>query len=115
MKRRGQGKSWLTESCSGVWLTHRSGNALNKRHHDSGRTDRPADSVMVVAVLRLDAHQIIFAFAYQIGVESKGSFLGEFEQVVLLAVLRLADNAYGVTVRDEIEVSWPSRYATAPN
>lgn len=29
--------------------------------------------------------------------------LGEFEQVVLLAVLRLADNAYGVTIRSEIE------------
>jgi PadR family transcriptional regulator PadR len=28
--------------------------------------------------------------------------LGEFEQVVLLAVLRLEDNAYGVTIRSEI-------------
>lgn len=28
--------------------------------------------------------------------------LGEFEQVVLLAVLRLGDNAYGVTIRSEI-------------
>ena len=28
--------------------------------------------------------------------------LGEFEQVVLLAVLRLGDNAYAVTIRDEI-------------
>jgi PadR family transcriptional regulator PadR len=28
--------------------------------------------------------------------------LGEFEQVVLLAILRLADNAYGVTIRREI-------------
>jgi len=28
--------------------------------------------------------------------------LGEFEQVVLLAVLRLGDNAYGVTIREEI-------------
>ena len=28
--------------------------------------------------------------------------LGEFEQVVLLAVLRLDDNAYGVTIRKEI-------------
>ena len=34
---------------------------------------------------------------------SKGSFLGEFEQVVLLAVLRLDANAYGVTIRNEIE------------
>lgn len=30
-------------------------------------------------------------------------YLGEFEQLVLLAVLRLGDNAYGVTVRQEIE------------
>jgi len=28
--------------------------------------------------------------------------LGEFEQVVLLAILRLDDNAYGVTIRGEI-------------
>lgn len=31
-----------------------------------------------------------------------GSFIGEFEQVVLLAVARL-DEAYGMTVRREIE------------
>jgi PadR family transcriptional regulator PadR len=30
--------------------------------------------------------------------------LGEFEQVVILAVLRLGDNAYGVTIRREIAV-----------
>jgi PadR family transcriptional regulator, regulatory protein PadR len=29
--------------------------------------------------------------------------LGEFEQIVLLAVLRLGENAYGVPVRREIE------------
>jgi PadR family transcriptional regulator PadR len=29
-------------------------------------------------------------------------FLGEFEQVVLLAILRLGDTAYGVTIRKEI-------------
>ena len=28
--------------------------------------------------------------------------LGEFEQVVLLAILRLGDDAYGVTIRSEI-------------
>ncbi len=28
--------------------------------------------------------------------------LGEFEQVVLLAILRLGDRAYGVAIRDEI-------------
>jgi DNA-binding PadR family transcriptional regulator len=29
--------------------------------------------------------------------------LGEFEQLILLAVVRLADNAYGVRIRQEIE------------
>ena len=28
--------------------------------------------------------------------------LGEFEQVVLLAILRLGENAYGVTIRSEV-------------
>lgn len=28
--------------------------------------------------------------------------LGEFEQLVLLAILRLGENAYGVTIRNEI-------------
>ena len=30
-------------------------------------------------------------------------FLGEFEQIVLLAVLQLGDESYGVTIRAEIE------------
>jgi len=30
-------------------------------------------------------------------------YLGEFEHVVILALLRLGDRAYGVTVRQEIE------------
>jgi DNA-binding PadR family transcriptional regulator len=34
---------------------------------------------------------------------SKGEYLGEFEQTVLLALARLGDEAYGVTVRLEIE------------
>lgn len=34
---------------------------------------------------------------------SELSILGEFEQLVLLAVLRLQGNAYGVTIRREIE------------
>jgi DNA-binding PadR family transcriptional regulator len=33
----------------------------------------------------------------------KGSFLGEFEQLVLLAVARLGGDGYGVTIRREIE------------
>jgi PadR family transcriptional regulator, regulatory protein PadR len=31
------------------------------------------------------------------------SYLGEFEHIVVLALLRLNDNAYGVSVRQEIE------------
>ena len=35
---------------------------------------------------------------------SKGTFLGEFEQVVLLAVQRLEGQGYGMSIRREIEV-----------
>ncbi len=34
---------------------------------------------------------------------SKGTFLGEFEQIVLLAVQRLEGNGYGMSIRREIE------------
>jgi DNA-binding PadR family transcriptional regulator len=34
---------------------------------------------------------------------SSRDYLGEFEHVVVLALLRLGDRAYGVTVRQEIE------------
>jgi PadR family transcriptional regulator, regulatory protein PadR len=34
---------------------------------------------------------------------AKGEFLGEFEQLVLLALLRLGEGAYGMAVRREIE------------
>ena len=33
----------------------------------------------------------------------KGEFLGEFEQLVLLALMRLGDDAYGMRVRQEIK------------
>ena len=33
----------------------------------------------------------------------KGEFLGEFEQLVLLALIRLGDGAYGMAVRRELE------------
>lgn len=33
----------------------------------------------------------------------KGDYLGEFEQIILLAVLRLEKDAYGMEVRREIE------------
>jgi DNA-binding PadR family transcriptional regulator len=34
---------------------------------------------------------------------SKGDYLGEFEHLVLLAVVRVEDGAYGLTVRQELE------------
>lgn len=34
---------------------------------------------------------------------AKGDHLGEFEQLVLLAILRLGEGAYGMTVRRELE------------
>lgn len=34
---------------------------------------------------------------------SKHTFPGEFEQMVLLAILRLGDDAFGLTVRRELE------------
>jgi DNA-binding PadR family transcriptional regulator len=42
---------------------------------------------------------------------SKGDYLGEFEQMVLLALLRLKDDAYGVTVRQEIQSRTDRRVA----
>jgi PadR family transcriptional regulator PadR len=33
----------------------------------------------------------------------KGEYLGEFEQLILLALVRLGSNAYGMTIRREIE------------
>jgi PadR family transcriptional regulator, regulatory protein PadR len=35
---------------------------------------------------------------------SDRDYLGEFEHIIVLALLRLVDRAYGVTVRQEIEV-----------
>ncbi len=49
---------------------------------------------------------------------SERDYLGEFEHIVLLAVMRLGDEAYGVTVRQEIQsrtrrdVSLGAVYAT---
>jgi PadR family transcriptional regulator PadR len=34
---------------------------------------------------------------------AKGDFLGEFEQMVLLALIRLGDGAYGMAVRRELD------------
>ena len=34
---------------------------------------------------------------------ARGEYLGEFEHIVLLALMRLGEQAYGVTVRQDIE------------
>ena len=34
---------------------------------------------------------------------SKGDYLGEFEHLLMLAILRLEDNAYGMALRRELE------------
>ena len=36
---------------------------------------------------------------------AKGDFLGEFEYMIMLSLLRLAENAYGMTIRQDIEES----------
>jgi PadR family transcriptional regulator, regulatory protein PadR len=41
-------------------------------------------------------------FLYSVVEMRMAHSLGEFEQVVLLAILRLGDNAYGVTIAAEI-------------
>jgi hypothetical protein len=43
-------------------------------------------------------------FFYIVCLMSERDYLGEFEHIVVLALLRLAGQAYGVTVRQEIEV-----------
>jgi len=57
-------------------------------------------------------------FLYYVEAVAKGDLLGEFEHLVLLAVLRLSDAAYGMSVRREIadrtgrDVSIGAVYAT---
>jgi PadR family transcriptional regulator PadR len=43
-------------------------------------------------------------FFYIVCSMSSRDYLGEFEHIVVLALLRLGDRAYGVTVRQEIEL-----------
>lgn len=43
-------------------------------------------------------------FIYIVEIMRSRDYLGEFEHIVVLALLRLADQAYGVTVRQEIEL-----------
>ena len=45
----------------------------------------------------------VLYFLYIVYLMSNRDHLGEFEHIVILALLRLSDRAYGVTVRQEIE------------
>lgn len=45
---------------------------------------------------------VVRTVAYNVGQMAQTQHLGEFEQIVLLAILRLADGAYGVSIRQEI-------------
>lgn len=40
---------------------------------------------------------------YYVDIMVKGGYLGEFEHIVLLTILRLGDGAYGALIRAEIE------------
>ena len=54
--------------------------------------------------MRVDGLIDLLYFVVVNGEDMNKSFsLGEFEQIILLAILRLEDAAYGVTIRTEIE------------
>jgi len=56
-------------------------------------------------VRTMDWENVAFGQDFNYSIEQMApSPLGEFEQIVLLAVLRLEDKAYGVTIRQEIRV-----------
>ena len=63
---------------------------------------------LFLAFLRARTHVIlpgldtISGIAYNAGIMSYSASLGEFEQVILLAILRLGESAYAVTIREEI-------------
>jgi len=44
-----------------------------------------------------------FDFPHTVGVMAKGDNLGEFEQLILAALLMLGDNAYGMTIHAQVE------------
>jgi PadR family transcriptional regulator PadR len=48
-------------------------------------------------------YRVACHLAYYVVSMTKTPALGEFEQIVLLAILRLNNDAYGVTIRNEIE------------
>ena len=60
----------------------------------------PDDGYVSRLAMSLDAALEIF---YYVDEMAKGDFLGEFEHIVLLSVLRLGDGAHSAMIRTEIE------------
>ena len=71
-------------------------NDHNKRSHALNTMSRANSESSLKALDYSNLFYIVYLM-------SSRDYLGEFEHVVLLAVLRLDDQAYGVTVRREIE------------
>lgn len=67
------------------------------------RKPRRAADVGEVEGLLAEAFRYMYSVVGQMSRTAKGHFASEFELVVLLALARLRDEAYGVTVRREIE------------
>lgn len=65
------------------------------------KSDR--DAVNCSAVQPRPAVDMLSNNSYIVVIMTQPMPLGEFEQIVLLAILRLEDNAYGVTIRSEIK------------
>ena len=61
-------------------------------------------AALISALVRITQMLTAEYFFYIVCLMSSRDYLGEFEHIVVLALLRLGDRAYGVTVRQEIEV-----------
>jgi PadR family transcriptional regulator PadR len=62
-----------------------------------------ATKTPVASLIRKSEVDFTYNFYFVRDYMSKGTFLGEFEQVVLLAVQRLRRDGYGMSIRREIE------------
>jgi DNA-binding PadR family transcriptional regulator len=54
-------------------------------------------------VVRTSSLDIRFYLFHTVGVMAKGDNLGEFEQLILAALLMLGENAYGMTIHEQVE------------
>src|SRR6267142_2101848 len=60
-------------------------------------------TALLIRLSRVASCLTVRHFLYIVYLMSNRDYLGEFEHIVVLALLRLGDRAYGVTVRQEIE------------